>query len=94
VILLVLGLGSLSALAQGPKSVPIDRKPYAIRAHFSFDPVTRVDAARRSAILDEWLGLTRRFVGEPWAIEVTDGPDRLSAFPIEALKADALKGLA
>jgi hypothetical protein len=94
VIPLVLWLGSLGALAQAPRPEPIDRKPYAIRAYVSFEPGARVDAARRTAILDEWLGLTRRFVGEPWAVEVVDGPDRLSAFPIEALKPDALKGLA
>lgn len=77
-----------------PKGEPIDRVPYAIRALVSFGPSSRVDAARRGAILDEWLGLSRRFVGEPWSVGVVGGEDRLSAFAIEDLKADALKGLA
>lgn len=80
-------LGQLAA----PNPLPIDRKPYSIRVLIDFDPGTRVDPARRSAILDDWLGLARRFVGEPWSMEVVSDLGTLPAIPIENLKADELK---
>jgi len=93
---LLLGLaGSARVVAAPPKPAePVDRKPYAIRASVGFEAGTRVDPARRSAILDEWQGLVRRFVGEPWALEVVEEPGAIAASSIEDLKADAMKPLA
>ena len=77
----------------GPAEGGADRSE-ALRdpAHVAFDPATRVDAARRSAVVAEWMALVRRFVGDPWAIEVVMGKDPLSALPIESVKADAAEG--
>jgi hypothetical protein len=74
--------------------LPIDQRPYAIRVLIDFEAATRVDAARRASILDEWSVLIRRFVGSPWAVEVAEGPGPLAAIPIERLKADDLRGRA
>ncbi len=79
--------------APAPPSVPIDRQPYAIRAHVEFEPASRIGAGG-GAILDEWAGLVRRFVGQPWALELVEGAGNLPAFSIEDLKAETLKPLA
>ncbi len=79
------------AQAPPPKPAPIDQQAYAIRVLFDFEANSRVDAARRASILDEWSGLVRRFVGAPWVVEVADGTGPLSAIPVEGLKPEDLK---
>jgi hypothetical protein len=91
---LALWLVPAMADAQTPasKPAPIDKQPYAIRVLFEFDLATQVDASRRVSILDEWNALTRRFVGAPWAVEVSFDKGLLAAVPIEGLTAEDLKG--
>ncbi len=86
-----LALSAAFARPQVPKSDPIDLKTYAIRVLLDFDPGTRIDAAGRSAVLDDWRELTARFVGEPWAIEIVADLGPLPAIPIADLKAGDLK---
>jgi hypothetical protein len=93
-LVLLLLIPASPAPAEGPAALTTDRKPYAIRADLAFDPSTRIDGSRRASILDEWLGLARRFVGEPWSIRVVEEVDRLATSAIEELKPDDLKGLA
>ena len=82
--------------AQTPAPVPVERKPYAIRAFVDFEPAARVDSARRAAILDEWRALARRFVGPPWSIEVGEGsgPNAIAASAIDSGDSEALAPLA
>ena len=81
---IILGFLTSLAQAQAPKkSLPIDARPYAIRLLIEFDPATRVDAARRTSILDEWSTLVRRFVGAPWVVEISPDSGLLAAIPIE-----------
>ena len=89
-------LASPGRLAAAPPkaAVPIDRLPYAIRASVGFEAGARVDSTRRAAILDDWQGLVRRFVGEPWDLALVDEPGSIAARPIEDLKAEALRPLA
>ncbi len=86
----------LASARPGPpaKAEPIDRQPYAIRAAVGFEPGTRVDDARRAAILDEWQALIRRFIGSPWVVELADEPGSVAASAIADLKPDALRPLA
>ena len=65
--LAILG-GQAVAQDKAPKAVPIDRKSYTIRMLIDFDLDTRIDTARRDAILDEWYELVHRFVG--WLLAV------------------------
>ena len=81
------------ALAQNPPPVPIERMPYSIRVAIDFNPSTRIDPARRAAILEEWRGLVRRFVGAPWVLHNAEPPGSLGPIPIDDLKAADLKGM-
>lgn len=49
---------------------PIDRQPYRIRVVFLDEPDARLDSRARSALLDDWQTLVRRFVGGPWKVEI------------------------
>ncbi len=82
------------APAPAPAADPIDRKPYAIRARVEFEPTARIGDAGQVAILDEWLGLARRFVGMPWSLELAGSAGTLPAFTLQDLEAGPLKALA
>jgi len=86
--------GQVVAPTPAPAPIPIDRKPYAIRAHVDFEPSTRIGGSGRDAILEEWAGLVRRFVGMPWALELAEGAGQLPAFSIGDLEAGPMKALA
>ncbi|WP_435006183.1 hypothetical protein P12x_003819 [Tundrisphaera lichenicola] len=90
-LLLCAGVSVVSAREAAPETS--DRKPYQIRALISFEPGTRIDASLRAEVVQDWLGLTRRFVGEPWSIGVIEGKSPLAGLDISDLKADALKPL-
>ena len=91
--MLALGGSSLApGQASPPNPEPYDRRPYAIRVFLDFKAGTRVDAARRDVILDDWFNLVRRFVGSPWVPEIVEDMGTLLASSIESLKAEDLKG--
>ena len=75
--------------------VPLDQQPYRIRVLLSADPSARIDAARRRALVADWLVLVRRFVGAPWVLEVSGAVESASsAAALESLQADDLMGQA
>ncbi len=80
------------AAPEAPK-IPIGNRPYAIKAHVSFDPSARVDGASRSVVLEDWLGLIRRFVGAPWKVDAVNELPTLAAVPLDSLAPDHLKSL-
>ena len=73
--------------------VPLGLRPYAIRAHISFDPYARIDRALRLQVVDAWLDLVDRFVGDPWRVDAVAELAPLAAAALETLGADALKPL-
>ena len=52
---------------------PIDKQPYKVRVLFTTGPGARLDARGRSALLADWEGHVRRFVGPVWKVEVAPG---------------------
>ena len=69
-------------------------RPYTIRAHVSFTPATRIDATARRVILDNWLTLIRRFVGEPWHVDALAESPTLAATTLDALTPDLIGPIA
>ncbi|RUL89504.1 hypothetical protein [Tautonia sociabilis] len=71
---LVLILSSRTVPAQDAKASTssMEETPYAIRAWLAVDPQARVGAPTARALAEDWLVLVRRFVGEPWQIELAD----------------------
>ena len=67
----------------------IDRQPYRIALHLSLDPTARIDEARRSALLKQWLALVHRFVGPPWIVTIASQPSPLANGKLEALEASS-----
>jgi hypothetical protein len=91
-----LALAGASAAAPGgpaAAAAPIERQPYRIEIHLFIDPGTRIDASRRSVIVDEWLALARRFVGAPWELEVRSAASPLAGRRLEALTPEACADL-
>jgi hypothetical protein len=58
------------ASAKAVPREPIERRPYRISFHLACDPSARIDAARRTEMLQQWQVLVRRFVGPPWAVTI------------------------
>ena len=85
--------------AESPPGIPaaaasaapeaIDRQPYRIELHLSFDPSARIDHARRAALLKQWQAQVRRFVGPPWIITIAVTPSPLASGNLETLEAEA-----
>jgi len=73
--------------------ISVGTRPYAIRAHVSFGPSARVDGALRSVILDDWLGLIRRFVGAPWKVDAVNESPSLAVVTLDSLVADQVRSL-
>ena len=69
-------------------------RPYAIRAHVSFAPSTRIDATARGVFLDNWLNLVRRFVGEPWQVNAVAELPTLAATNLDALTPELVQPIA
>jgi hypothetical protein len=77
------------AAAASPAPEAIDRQPYRIELHLSFDPSARIDLARRTALLKQWQAQVRRFVGPPWIITIAATPSPLASGNLGALEAEA-----
>ncbi len=75
--------------AATPAPEAIDRQPYRIELHLSFDPSARIDHARRAALLKQWQAQVRRFVGPPWIITIAEPPSPLASGSLERLEAEA-----
>ena len=72
---------------------PIERRPYRISFHLACDPSARIDAARRTELLQQWQVLVKRFVGPPWSVTIApesgplDSADIVGDMPPEAFAA-------
>ena len=63
----------------------IDRQPYRIELHLSFDPSARIDQACRAILLRQWQAQVRRFVGPPWIITIAAPPSPLASGNLDRL---------
>ena len=79
----------IPAAAASAAAEAIDRQPYRIELHLSFDPSARIDHARRAALLKQWQAQVRRFVGPPWIITIAVTPSPLASGNLETLEAEA-----
>jgi hypothetical protein len=84
-------LPSVSA-ATSDASVPvaIDRLPYRIELHLALDSSARIDEARRTSLLKQFLALVHRFVSPPWLITIANPPSPLASGDLESLEAQDL----
>ncbi|MEO6809639.1 MAG: hypothetical protein ABI353_11060 [Isosphaeraceae bacterium] len=76
------------------RPVPIERRPYKIRAWVSVDPGTRLDDRGRLALIESWRTLVRRFVGTPWNLDVDEGNGPLVEGGLEELGQEVIAPLA
>jgi hypothetical protein len=76
-----------AAASSAPEA--IDRQPYRIELHLSFDPSARIDQARRANLLRQWQAQVHRFVGPPWIISVAVPSSPLASGNLETLDAGA-----
>ena len=79
--------------APTPIPVPIEERPYRIRAFVAFDPSTRIDARWRDRILDDWRALAARFVGPAWMIEAVESEGPAAGLSLDEISAADLKPL-
>ena len=78
--------------AHSPEALRAARsRPYKIRAHVSFEPATRIDGAARAILLQDWLTLIRRFVGDPWEVETVAESPTIAAGTLDSLNPAMLK---
>lgn len=61
-----------------PAAVPIENRPYKIRAWLAVDPRARVDGRGRAALVAGWKVMASRFVGSPWDLEIAEGDGPLA----------------
>ena len=66
-----------------PSEVPIESRPYKIRAWLALDPHARVDARGREALVSGWRRMVSRFVGAPWDLEIVDGDGPLATTSLD-----------
>lgn len=66
------GVAASQDRAEGSPPAQAER-PYSIRVWVSVVPEARMGPGTARALVDDWLVLTRRFVGPPWQIEFRDG---------------------
>lgn len=75
------------ATAQSSADAPmLEDQPYSIRVWVAVDPDARVGHSTVEAIVDDWLLLTRRFVGAPWVIDLQEGEGPLRGRSPEQLE--------
>ncbi len=77
-----------------PKETPYELKPYKIRAWVAVAPETRLDHRGRENLIRTWLTLTKRFIGQPWDVEVAEGEGPLLATRLEELEPNEVAPLA
>ena len=73
-----------------PAPVPIEDRPYKIRAWVSLDPRCRLDYRGRAELIAGWQTLITRFVGLPWDVEVAEGPGPLRGGELKDLTAEMI----
>jgi len=69
-----------SASADSSSEMPINLRPYRIRAWISFDPALRFGLAQRRRLLDDWMSQIDRFIGSPWQVVVDPDPGPLAGY--------------
>ena len=77
-----------------PKTIPIDQKPYKIRAWLAPAPQAPIDARGMRILIENFKQEVERFVGPPWQVEVAEGEGPLLAGPLPGLQASAVAPLA
>lgn len=85
---------SSSSRAAKPPEIPIEVRPYRIRAWVAVDPAARLDARGRETAIAAWKVLNDRFVGPPWQVEVADGEGPLLSGRLEDLTPEVVTPLA
>ena len=70
-------------LAKAAAEIPLESRPYKIRAWVSVDPRARVDASGRAALIVGWKVMMARFVGAPWNVEIAEGDGPLATNRLE-----------
>ena len=73
---------------------PVERRPYRISLHIGFDPIARIDDAKRAALIREWQVLVRRFIGAPWVVTIAEPSSPLCNMEVDALEPDAFVSVA
>jgi hypothetical protein len=84
-----------AAAKEPPKSEPreaIERRPYRISVHLACDPSARIDAARRTELLQQWHVLVKRFVGPPWSVTIEPDLGPLASVDVPTVSAEAFAG--
>lgn len=74
--------------------LPLERRPYRIRAWVDVDRQSRLDARGREGLFHEWLTLVRRFVGAPWELSIADESGPLLGRTPDQLQAEDFAPLA
>ncbi len=82
------------AATKAPVAVPIEKKPYKIRAWISVDPRARLDARGRETLLKGWKVMAARFVGAPWNLEVAEGDGPLATNALDDITPEMVIPLA
>ncbi len=77
-----------------PKPIPLDQKPYKIRAWLAPAPQAPIDARGMRLLIENWTRDIGRFVGPPWQVEVAEGEGPLLSAPLSSLQASAVAPLA
>ncbi|MDB5351105.1 MAG: hypothetical protein JWN86_2352 [Planctomycetota bacterium] len=72
------GSNSAPAKALAPAVIPIEKRPYKIRAWLAVDPRARVDHRGREIMVAGWKVMVSRFVGAPWSLEIAEGDGPLA----------------
>ncbi len=84
---------SVASPAARPAAIPIESRPYKIRAYVHFDPMTRIDARARDRLLEGWRNLARHLVGPAWELHVAESDGPASAVNLSELTAAELMPL-
>jgi hypothetical protein len=72
-----------------PGTENIESLPYQIELHLSIDPSARIDATRRTLLINQWQALVKRFVGPPWNISVAGVPSPLASRRLQDLRTES-----
>jgi hypothetical protein len=79
-----------SPAAKKPEPTPLEMQPYKIRAWIDVAPGARLDERGREALLSGWQTMVRRFVGQPWELEVAEGAGPLLGGSLDELTPEDL----
>ncbi len=78
-------------LATPASAVPIESRPYRIRAWLAIDPRARVDLRGREALVAGWKRMVARFVGAPWELEIAEGDGPLATNSLDGISPELVE---